>query len=100
MYDARPTVNAGRRMCRATTQTNWRRDSNTASRDIRYDGGGMRGQYSTGRTALAAGQAEHIKAPRAACPWAKPMGRTMKNKRNTRNPLGFAAVLLIPGGAL
>src|SRR5256886_12843712 len=35
MYDASPTVKAGRRMCRATTQTNWRRDSNTASRDLR-----------------------------------------------------------------
>src|SRR6266705_5024759 len=102
MYDAKPTVNAGRRMCRATTQTNWRRDSNTASRDIRYDGGWMRGQYSTCHTALAARQAKHIMAPRAECPWSKPMERTMKNKRMTRILLGCGALLLFAGagGAL
>jgi len=39
MYDASPTVNAGRRMCSATTQKNWMRESRTASSATRRPDG-------------------------------------------------------------
>src|SRR5215475_2516999 len=34
MKDAHPTVNAGSRMCQATTQANWMRDNSTGSKCI------------------------------------------------------------------